>query len=115
MSFIDADDRPWGRWEEYLNEEGYRLKRIIVEPGERLSLQRHLHRSEHWIIARGTGVMTLDGKDWEISTGDYVAVPVEGVHRVRNTGAERLIIIETQLGICDEDDIERFEDDYGRV
>jgi mannose-6-phosphate isomerase-like protein (cupin superfamily) len=115
MSFIDADDRPWGRWEEFLNEDGYRLKRIIVHPGERLSLQRHRLRSEHWVIAKGTGVMTLDEKTWALSTGQYVHVPVEGVHRVQNDGSENLIIIETQLGICDENDIERFEDDYGRV
>lgn len=115
MSFIDSDDRPWGRWEEYLNEDGYRVKRIIVAPGERLSLQSHRLRSEHWVIARGEGVMTLDDKTWTLKAGDCVFVPVEGVHRVQNSGAENLIIIETQLGICDEDDIERFEDDYGRV
>jgi mannose-6-phosphate isomerase-like protein (cupin superfamily) len=79
-----------------------------------LSLQRHRLRSEHWIIAAGTGVMTLDDKTWALSTGQYVHVPVEGVHRVQNDGTENLIIIETQLGICDENDIERLEDDYGR-
>ncbi len=115
MSFIDSDDRPWGRWEEYLNEDGYRVKRIIVHPGERLSLQRHRLRSEHWVIASGEGVMTLDEKTWTLNAGDYVFVPVEGVHRVQNSGTENLIIIETQMGVCDEDDIERFEDDYGRV
>jgi len=115
MSFIDSDDRPWGRWEEYLNEDGYRVKRIIVHPGERLSLQRHRLRSEHWVIASGEGVMTLDEKTWTLNAGDYVFVPVEGVHRVQNSGTENLIIIETQMGVCDEDDIERIEDDYGRV
>jgi mannose-6-phosphate isomerase-like protein (cupin superfamily) len=55
MNWIDVDDRPWGRWEEYLNEDGYRVKRIIVAAGERLSLQRHALRSEHWVIVAGSG------------------------------------------------------------
>lgn len=115
MSFLDADDRPWGRWEEYLNEDGYRLKRIIVQPGERLSLQSHRLRSEHWVIAAGEGLLTLDEEIRPIRTGDYAFIPVGGVHRVQNTGDENLIIIETQMGVCDEDDIERLEDDYGRA
>jgi len=115
MSFLDADNRPWGRWEEYLNEEGYRLKRIIVQPGARLSLQRHRHRSEHWVIAAGEGLLTLDEEIRSIRAGDYAFIPIGGVHRVENTGKENLIIIETQMGICDEDDIERLEDDYWRV
>ena len=53
----DSDDRPWGRWEEYLNEPGYRVKRIVVRPGRRLSLQKHAHRREHWVIASGSGLL----------------------------------------------------------
>ncbi|PIQ61360.1 MAG: mannose-6-phosphate isomerase [Bacteroidetes bacterium CG12_big_fil_rev_8_21_14_0_65_60_17] len=113
-NFIDADDRPWGRWEEYLNEDGYRVKRIFVAPGERLSLQRHRLRREHWVIVAGTGLFHLDGKETTVATGSAVFIPVGGVHRISNTGSEPLLIIETQLGICDEDDIERLEDDYGR-
>ena len=111
---LDHDDRPWGRWEEYLNEPGYRVKRIIVHPGQRLSLQRHNLRSEHWAIAKGKGMFTLDESEQRISTGDAVFIPKGGVHRIENDGDEILVIIETQLGICDEDDIERLEDDYGR-
>lgn len=113
-NWIDADDRPWGRWEEYLNEEGYRVKRIIVHPGERLSLQRHAKRSEHWVIVAGEGDFTLDDSLTRVTPGDKVFIPVGGVHRIANPGTAPLIIIETQLGICDEDDIERLEDDYGR-
>jgi len=114
-NWIDSDDRPWGRSEEYLNEPGYRVKRIIVHPGQRLSLQRHQKHSEHWVIVAGTGMFTLDESITEVNPGDKVFIPVRGVHRIENPGTEPLIIIETQLGICDEDDIERLEDDYGRV
>ena len=113
-NWIDADDRPWGRWEEYLNETGYRVKRIIVHPGQRLSLQRHQKRSEHWVIVAGVGTFTLDDSVTEVRAGDTVFIPVHGIHRIENPGNENLIIIETQLGVCDEDDIERLEDDYGR-
>ncbi|NNE70461.1 MAG: phosphomannose isomerase type II C-terminal cupin domain [Rhodothermales bacterium] len=113
-TWLDADDRPWGRWEEYLNEPGYRVKRIIVHPGQRLSLQKHRLRSEHWAIALGTGMFTLDDSVRPVKPGDALFIPVGGVHRIENDGDENLIIIETQLGVCDEDDIIRLEDDYGR-
>ena len=113
-NWIDADDRPWGRWEEYLNEPRYRVKRIIVTPGQRLSLQRHKLRSEHWVIVAGEGRFTLDDSVTTVRTGDKVFIPVGGVHRIENPGTEPLLIIETQLGVCDENDIERLEDDYGR-
>jgi mannose-6-phosphate isomerase-like protein (cupin superfamily) len=112
---IDYDNRPWGRWEEYLNEPGYRVKRIIVYPGERLSLQKHERRQEHWAIVRGTGVFSLDGQDRTVEAGDAVFIPLGGVHRITNHGPEYLVIIETQLGLCLEDDIIRLEDDYGRI
>ncbi len=111
---LDSDDRPWGRWEEYLNEPGYRVKRIIVKPGQRLSLQKHEQREEHWVVAAGTGIFTLDMEDRTINTGDSVFIPLLGVHRIRNHSDKDLIIIETQLGVCLEDDIIRLEDDYGR-
>lgn len=115
VRWLDADDRPWGRWEEYLNEPGYRVKRILVHPGGRLSLQKHLHRSEHWVIAAGRGVFTLDGETRSVQTGDAAFIPAGGVHRIENDGDVPLVIIETQLGRCEEEDIVRLEDDYGRV
>jgi len=115
MNWLDADDRPWGRWEEYLNESGYRVKRIIVHPDQRLSLQKHEFRSEFWVVAQGRGIFTLDGEERSIGVGDSVQIPVGGVHRVMNDGEIPLVIIETQLGRCEEDDIIRLEDDYGRV
>ncbi len=111
---IEADNRPWGRWEEYLNEPGYRVKRIIVNPGQRLSLQKHEHRKEHWVIVSGEGVFHLDGDERRVREGDSVFIPLKGVHRIHNDRDQFLVIIETQLGLCIEDDIIRLEDDYGR-
>jgi mannose-6-phosphate isomerase-like protein (cupin superfamily) len=111
---IEHDNRPWGRWEEYLNEPGYRVKRIVVHPGQRLSLQKHEYRREHWVIVQGSGVFSLDGHDQRVSIGDAVFIPTGGVHRITNDGTDYLVIIETQLGLCIEDDIIRLEDDYGR-
>ncbi len=111
---LDADDRPWGRWEEYLNEPGYRVKRIVVNPGGRLSLQKHAHRREHWVVVQGRGQFTLDGEMRPVQAGDSLFIPQGGVHRLENDGGEYLVIIETQLGLCLEDDIERLDDDYGR-
>ena len=112
---LDSDNRPWGRWEEYLNEPGYRVKRIIVNPGKRLSLQKHQLRSEHWVITQGQGKFTLDQTLRPVTAGDTVFIPVQGVHRIENDGTEDLIIIETQLGECLESDIIRLEDDWGRT
>lgn len=112
---IDFDNRPWGRWEEYVYEPTYRVKRIIVFPGKRLSLQLHRLRQEIWVVVQGKGKMSLGDKTFEIRTGDIVEIEKEQVHRVTNDSEEPLVFIETQLGICPEDDIVRIEDDYGRA
>ncbi len=112
--YLDADNRPWGRWEEYLNEPGYRVKRIIVHPGERLSLQKHKLRREHWVVVQGGGQFTLNDDVRPVREGDTVIIEKGDVHRIENDGSDHLVIIETQQGLCLEDDIERLEDDYGR-
>ncbi len=111
----DSDDRPWGRWEEYLNEPGYRVKRIVVRPGRRLSLQKHAHRREHWVIASGSGLFTLNAAQRRVQAGDALFIERGDVHRIENDGSAPLVIIETQLGLCLEDDIVRLEDDFGRA
>lgn len=113
--FIDSDNRPWGRWEEYLNEPGYRVKRIVVFPGKRLSLQKHQCRSEHWVIVHGSGTFTLDREERKVNEGDTVFIPTGGIHRIEADADSYLVIIETQLGLCLEDDIIRIEDDFGRA
>ena len=112
---LALEERPWGRWEEYLNEPGYRLKRIIVRPGQRLSLQKHKHRNEYWVIVQGHGKLTLAELETPVSPGDTAFIPVDEWHRVENDRTEILVIIETEIGKCTEDDIIRREDDYGRV
>jgi mannose-6-phosphate isomerase-like protein (cupin superfamily) len=107
--------RPWG-WFETLDEgEGYLVKRLRLEPGCRLSLQRHRHRREHWVIAAGRGSAELDGVVHPLEPGSTLFIPCGAVHRAAAAGAP-LTIIEVQHGsVLREDDIERFADDYGRV
>jgi mannose-6-phosphate isomerase-like protein (cupin superfamily) len=112
---IEFDNRPWGRWEEYLNEPGYRVKRIIVNPGKRLSLQKHSMRKEFWVVVAGTGKITLGDETREIGKDDTIFIDKEQVHRIENTSDDHLVFIETQVGICLEDDIVRLEDDWGRA
>ncbi len=110
------DERPWGNYTVLGGGDGYQVKQIMVKPGKRLSYQRHAHRSEHWFIVMGSGEVVLDGVTRKVGVGDAVNVPIEGRHRIGNTGTDSLIFIEVQLGdYLGEDDIERLEDDFGRV
>jgi mannose-6-phosphate isomerase len=112
---LTQDFRPWGKWEEYLDEPGYRLKRNIVDSGKRFSLQTHELRSEVWIIVRGTGLATVGPTCLRVASGDVLQVPRAEVHRLHNDGSEPLVFIEVQLGVCKEDDIVRIEDDWNRT
>ena len=107
---------PWGRWEVLLDEPTYKVKRVTVLPGKRLSYQKHFRRSEHWMVVEGKGVVTIDGKDIHIEKGNTVDISREAAHRMSNIGDEILTFIEIQQGeYFGEDDIIRLEDDYGRV
>ncbi len=107
---------PWGRWEELLDEPTYKVKRMIVLPGKRLSYQKHFKRREHWMVVEGEGVVTIDGKDISLSSGEAVDIAQEEAHRMANNGDVDLVFIEIQQGESfREDDIVRLEDDYGRV
>ena len=107
--------RPWGRWTVLGEGEGYKVKRIEVNPGHRLSLQRHAHRSEHWIVVTGTAKIVIGERTSFVQTQESTFVPAGTVHRIENPGPHLLIIIEIQNGVyLGEDDIVRFEDDYGR-
>ncbi len=108
--------KPWGAYKLLDGTPGYRVKWIDVRPGERLSLQRHRHRSEHWVVVKGTATVTLDERVLEILSGDHVYIPVGARHRVENRGSETVRFIEIQTGdYLSEDDIVRYEDDYGRA
>jgi mannose-6-phosphate isomerase-like protein (cupin superfamily) len=114
-SLISLETRPWGTYEILLEEKTYKVKRIVVFPGKRLSLQRHKHRAEHWVIVEGTGLATLGDKQIAVSSGAIVNVAQNEIHRIENNGVMNLEFIEVQTGsYFGEDDIERLADDYGR-
>ncbi len=110
------DHRPWGYFCVLADEPDHKVKRIVIYPKQRLSLQRHRYRMEHWYIVHGCGVVTRDNEVIPLKAYEAVNIPQGAWHRIMNTGHENLIIIETQTGeYFGEDDIERSEDDYGRV
>lgn len=109
------ETRPWGSWQVLDTGDGYKVKRIEVEPGQRLSYQTHEHRSEHWVVVTGTATCVLDGRSILVRPGESVDVPVGAAHRISNAHNDILVIIEVQRGAyTGEDDIVRLEDDYGR-
>lgn len=108
--------RPWGSYTILGQGDGYKMKRIVVKPGERLSLQLHYHRSEHWIVTAGTAEVTIGDEVRLIHKNESVFVPLGEKHRLANPGKLPLEIIEIQNGdYLEEDDIVRFEDIYGRA
>ncbi|WP_216900256.1 phosphomannose isomerase type II C-terminal cupin domain [Synechococcus sp. CCY 9618] len=107
--------RPWGWFETLATGHGYLVKRLRISAQHRISLQRHHHRSEHWVVVEGEGVMTCDGRSFAAAAGSTLFIPSGGRHRAA-AGSTDLEIIEVQRGEdLREDDIERFDDDYGRV
>ena len=116
VAVIDEQNRPWGHYDVLSDGDGFKTKAITVQPGKRLSYQRHARRSEHWFVVRGSGTVLLDGTDLEVAAGSAVDVPVGVAHRITNTGQVDLVFVEVQHGeYFGEDDIERLEDDYGRA
>lgn len=112
----ERDERPWGRYEVLDEGNAYKVKRIEVKPGHRLSLQMHDNRSEHWVIVNGEAVVTVGEKEMHLQANEEVVIPVKTKHRIANPGSEALVFIEVQCGLyLGEDDIQRFDDDYNRV
>lgn len=113
---MEIGHRPWGFYTVLADENDHKVKRIVVRPGGRLSLQCHRFRDEHWYIVKGRGVVTVDDSEWEVKAGKAVDILRGQAHRISNDGTEDLCYIEVQTGTYfDEDDIERLADDYGRV
>jgi len=116
MSAREHDDRPWGSYDVLDDRDDHKVKRIVVAPGMRLSYQRHAKRAEHWFVVSGNGHVTLDGRIVEVGPGDAVDVGLGVAHRIHNVGDDPLVFIEVQHGTYfGEDDIERIEDDFGRI
>jgi len=108
-------NRPWGTYSVLESSSRYKMKRIEVKPGERLSLQKHLHRSEHWVVVSGTATVTVGGKVFLVRPNESTYIPAGEVHRLQNEGRLPLVIVEVQVGeYTGEDDIFRVEDDYKR-
>jgi mannose-6-phosphate isomerase len=114
---MEHDERPWGSYTVLAEGAGYKVKRITVHAGKRLSYQRHARHEEHWLVVGGAGRAAIDGDEFEVVSSTAVDVPAEAAHRIPNTGKdEPLVLIEVQRGdYLGEDDIVRLEDDFGRA
>ena len=107
--------RPWGTYEVLVNTEGYKVKRIVVKPGSKLSLQKHFHRNEHWIVVSGTATVTVDENRSLVRPNESTYIKMGQLHRLENEGKIDLVMIEVQVGeYTGEDDIVRIDDVYGR-
>ncbi len=107
--------RPWGSYEVLVEETRYKVKKIVVFPNSRLSMQSHYHRSEHWVVVLGVAKVTLDEKEIILKENESTFIPVYATHRLENIGKINLEMIEVQTGsYIGEDDIVRYEDDYNR-
>ena len=116
MISVNKEERPWGRF--FVLHEGpnYKIKRIEVEPGHRLSYQYHNFRSEVWVIIKGEATINIEGIESKFMNGQTITIPTGAKHRVHNNGKEKLVFIEVQTGTYfGEDDIIRIEDDYNRI
>lgn len=112
---LEKSERPWGRYEVLQESATHKVKCIWVNPGKRLSYQRHKFRAEHWFIVAGTADVTIDGKIKRVGPGDNVQFAIGVLHRIHNVGNDEVIFVEVQTGTYfGEDDIERVEDDFGR-
>ena len=107
--------RPWGFYESLIKGDRFQVKRIVVTPGHQMSLQKHFHRAEHWVVVHGTALVTRDGEEVMVRENESIYLPLGTVHRMANPGRIPLTLIEVQSGsYLGEDDIVRFEDIYGR-
>lgn len=107
--------RPWGTYSVLDDNERYKIKRIVVKPGKRLSLQKHLHRSEHWVVVSGTATCTVGDKTFYVRSNESTYIPMGELHRLQNEGKLPLVIVEVQVGeYTGEDDIIRLQDDFKR-
>ena len=107
--------RPWGTYTILEENHKYKIKRIVVKPGKRLSLQKHFHRSEHWIVVEGTALVTVQDKETLVRPNESTYIPMGNTHRLENPGKVDVVLIEAQVGeYLGEDDIVRIEDDFKR-
>lgn len=112
---LEIGERPWGKYFVLEDEPNYKLKRIEVNPGHRLSYQYHHHRQEFWTIVEGEAVVVLDEVEHVLKYGESIFIPLGAKHRIENRGSKLLVFVEVQTGTYfGEDDIVRIQDDYSR-
>ncbi len=110
------DERPWGSFTVLDEGSTYKVKRIEVLAQKRLSYQKHAQRAEHWMVVEGVASVVLDGREYTLSAGQTIDIPKGSAHRIGNPGNDKMVFIEIQRGAyLGEDDIERLQDDYGRL
>lgn len=110
------DRRPWGSFTVLDEGNNFKVKRIEVLPGKRLSYQKHSQRAEHWVVVQGTAKVTLDDREIIVTSGETIDIAIGAAHRVENPGTDTLVFIEVQRGsYLGEDDIIRLQDDFGRA
>jgi mannose-6-phosphate isomerase len=110
------DRRPWGTFTVLDEGPDFKVKRIEVLPGKRLSYQKHSQRSEHWVVVHGTAKVTIDDRETILAAGQAIDIAIGAAHRVENPGDKSLLFIEVQRGsYLGEDDIVRLQDDFGRA
>jgi len=108
--------RPWGKYTNLEERDNFRVKILTINPGKRLSLQKHLHRSEHWTVVKGTALIKKGDKEFLLRPNESTYIPIGEIHRISNPGKVPVEIVEIQVGeYLEEDDIVRLEDDYGRI
>ena len=113
---MNFEERPWGNYTILHTDENCQVKKLIVNPGRRISLQSHEFRAEHWFIVSGQGIAELDGKEISVGPGDSIDVPIGSKHRISSTRVSPLVFIEVQTGSSFvEEDIVRYADDYNRI
>src|SRR4029078_12040350 len=111
----EFDRRPWGSYTVLEEDRGFKVKRIEVLPGKRLSYQKHAQRAEHWFVVQGTAKVTLNDREIEVVAGGAIDIPVGSALRIENPESELLIFVEVQRGsYLGEDDIVWLDDDFGR-
>jgi mannose-6-phosphate isomerase-like protein (cupin superfamily) len=110
------EERPWGNYTVLYTDEACQVKKLVVNPGKRISLQSHKFRAEHWFIVSGQGIAALDGKEIEVGAGNSIDVPIGSRHRISCVSNDQLVFIEVQTGSCfAEEDTIPYEDDFGRI
>lgn len=112
---MNHEERPWGSFTVLHTDSNHQVKKLVVNPGMRLSIQSHKYRAEHWFIVSGSGLVQLENEVICVQQGNSVDIPIGAKHRITSTSDDPLVFVEVQTGISfDENDITRYEDDFGR-